>query len=150
MKSYKTLHLIKSEDLNVHKTLFAARAAAWFVEAGYVAAACTHGHTEEVVCISVHGISFTKPVYNGEILTFTSRVVHAGTSSLTVSVEVTSEIEEKDVLLGFATFVTIDDETGKKKPHGIKLDVITEDEKEFLLRLEAEKIIQNTKKKGSR
>ena len=44
MKIYETLHLVKGEDLNHHGTLFAARAAAWLVEAGFAAAACCpHG-----------------------------------------------------------------------------------------------------------
>lgn len=33
MKKYYTTHLVKSEDLNHHGTLFAARTASWFVEA---------------------------------------------------------------------------------------------------------------------
>ena len=32
-------HLVKSEDLNHHRTLFAGRGAEWLVEAGFIAAA---------------------------------------------------------------------------------------------------------------
>ena len=32
-------HLVKSEDLNHHRTLYAGRTAEWFVETGFVAAA---------------------------------------------------------------------------------------------------------------
>ena len=42
MKQYETSHLVKQEDLNHHGTLFAARAAAWFVEAAFVAAGCEY------------------------------------------------------------------------------------------------------------
>ena len=38
MKEYKISHLIKSEDLNHHGTLFAGRTAEWLVEA---AAGCS-------------------------------------------------------------------------------------------------------------
>ena len=32
-------HLVKGEDLNHHRTLFAGRGAEWLVEAGFIAAA---------------------------------------------------------------------------------------------------------------
>ncbi|NTU75550.1 MAG: acyl-CoA thioesterase, partial [Anaerolineaceae bacterium] len=34
-----TQHLVKSEDLNHHGTLYAGRTAEWFVESGFIAAA---------------------------------------------------------------------------------------------------------------
>ena len=34
MPIYKTYHLVKSEDLNHHGTLYAGRNAEWFVESG--------------------------------------------------------------------------------------------------------------------
>ena len=37
--TFTTYHLIKSEDLNHHRSLFAGRSAEWFVEAGFIAAA---------------------------------------------------------------------------------------------------------------
>ena len=132
MKEYKTIHLIKSEDLNVHGTLFAARAASWFVESGFIAAACDYGNPKEIVCINVHGMIFSKPVHNGEIVNFTSRVVRLGTSSITVAIEVTAEIAGDSILTGFATFVTVDS-FGKKKPHKLRIDA-TNDEKELKLR----------------
>jgi len=39
METLTIYHLIKSEDLNHHGTLFAGRGAEWMVEAGFVAAA---------------------------------------------------------------------------------------------------------------
>lgn len=36
---FTTYHLVKSEDLNHHGTLFAGRGAEWFVESGFIAAA---------------------------------------------------------------------------------------------------------------
>ncbi|MDP2989667.1 MAG: hypothetical protein Q8O57_03775 [Kiritimatiellota bacterium] len=37
--TYVTNHLVKSEDLNHHGTLYAGRTAEWFVESGFIAAA---------------------------------------------------------------------------------------------------------------
>ena len=37
IRIYRTYHLVKSEDLNHHGTLYAGRNAEWFVEAGFIA-----------------------------------------------------------------------------------------------------------------
>jgi len=39
METLTIYHLVKSEDLNHHGTLFAGRGAEWLVEAGFIAAA---------------------------------------------------------------------------------------------------------------
>lgn len=59
IKEYETLRLIKEEDLNRHGTLFAARAAGWFVEAAFAAAACEYGTTAGIVCRNLHDMSFS-------------------------------------------------------------------------------------------
>ena len=133
MKQYYASHLVKSEDLNHHGTLFAARTASWFVESAFIAAACEHGEPSEIVCRNVHGMSFRTPVQCGEVVKFTSRVVYVGTTSLMVHVEVTGEMSGELAVDGFLTFVTIDHQTGKKKPHSITLDEPV-DEHEALLR----------------
>ena len=137
MKQYYTTHLVKSEDLNHHGTLFAARTASWFVEAAFACAACEHGDPSEIVCRNIHGMSFSSPVNCGDIVRFTARVVHVGTTSLMVHVDVVSELTGQKAVDGYLTFVTIDHETGKKKPHGIVLDE-AEDEQEAQQRLDAE------------
>lgn len=48
MKVFKISHLVKSEDLNHHGTLFAGRTAEWLVEAGFVTAAAEHGRPQAV------------------------------------------------------------------------------------------------------
>lgn len=139
MKKYYTTHLVKSEDLNHHGTLFAARTAFWFVEAAFAAAACEHGDPSEIVCRNVHGMSFSSPVQCGDIVRFTSRVVHAGSTSLMVHVDVVSELSGQKAVDGYLTFVTVDHETGKKKVHGIMLDE-AEDEEEAAQREAANKL----------
>ncbi|MGN0967967.1 MAG: acyl-CoA thioesterase [Oscillospiraceae bacterium] len=137
MRKYYTTHLVKSEDLNHHGTLFAARTASWFVEAAFACAACEHGDPSEIVCRNIHGMSFSSPVNCGDIVRFTARVVHVGTTSLMVHVDVVSELTGKKAVDGCLTFVTIDHATGKKKPHGIVLDA-PEDEDEAQQRRDAE------------
>ncbi len=136
MRKYYTTHLVKSEDLNHHGTLFAARTAAWFVEAAFACAACEHGDPSEIVCRNVHGMSFSSPVQCGDIVRFTTRIVHVGTTSMMVHVDVVSELSGTKAVDGYLTFVTIDHETGKKKVHAVTLDE-PEDEYEALQRQDA-------------
>lgn len=50
MKKYYTTHLVKSEDLNHHGTLFAARMASWFVDAAFARAAECMKTCDQVFC----------------------------------------------------------------------------------------------------
>lgn len=147
MNKYYTTHLVKSEDLNHHNTLFAARTASWFVESAFVCAACEHGNPQEIVCRNIHGMSFSSPVQPGDIIKFTSRIVYAGKTSMMVHVVVTSELTGEMSVDGYLTFVTIDHNTGKKKPHNIILDV-AEDRYEMAIRAEALKLRQQGEYNG--
>lgn len=122
MKYYPISHLVKSEDLNHHGTLFAGRSAEWLVESAFVAAAAEHGRPEDVVCVNIHGFTFKRPVPKGDIVTFLSRVARVGTTSITVYVKVLSEITGIQHVDGFLTFVCVAPETHTKQPHGIRLD----------------------------
>lgn len=124
MKVYETLHLVKGEDLNHHGTLFAARAAAWLVEAGFAAAACEHGDTDEIVLRNLQNMSFSRPVKKGTVVRFESRVVYAGSTSLMVAVTAKDAMTGEQAIEGFITFVTINKETGIKKQHSVMLDEI--------------------------
>jgi len=139
MKEFKSIHLVKGEDLNHHGTLFAARTASWFVESAFAAAACEHGNPHEILCRNIHGMSFETPVQNGEVIVFTSRVVFTGKTSLMVHVNVTEELTGRKAVEGFLTFVTVDAETGKKREHGIVLDA-AKDEEELAAREAALKL----------
>ena len=131
MKLYTCTHLIKSEDLNHHGTLYAGRMAEWFVEASFVAAAGLHGNPADIVCIKIHGMKFPTPVSKGSLLFLFSKVVYAGTTSLTVYTTSTGTDESKKLTNGFVSFVCVDHE-GKKKPHGIVISR-PEDEEEAKL-----------------
>jgi len=122
MRNYEITRLIKSEDLNHHGTLYAGRSAQWLVEAGFIAAASEHGDPRDVLCVKVHGFTFKEPVPPGDIITFWSRVVKTGNSSILVYVKATSEISKKAHLDGFLTFACVDPVTLKQKRHHIVLD----------------------------
>lgn len=84
MKEYYNSRLVKSEELNHHGTLFAGRAAEWFVESAFIAASSTLGDPKNVVCLNVHGLLFRYPVKKGEIAKFSSRVANLGKTSIVV------------------------------------------------------------------
>ncbi len=124
LPSYGTYHLVKSEDLNHHGTLYAGRTAEWFVETGFVAAASLT-KPENVVCLKIHGMLFSRPVRRGDLICFTSKIVYAGTASLVAYIK--SEVKSEIVVEGFITFIHVDAD-GKTIPHGVK--VVPEDEEE--------------------
>jgi acyl-CoA hydrolase len=122
MKEYSISHLVKSEDLNHHGTLFAGRSAEWLVEAAFVAAATEHGKPQNILCVNLHGFVFRVPVQKGTILTYRSRVAKVGRTSVTVYVKAVSEIEKTEHVDGFITFVCVESGTERKIPCGIVLD----------------------------
>ncbi len=123
MKSYSASRLIISEDLNHHGTLFAGKTAAWLVEAAFIAAAAEHGRPQDILCVNVHGFTFTRPVNKGDIITFHATVAKVGTTSITVHVKVTSEIfPDAEYVRGFITFACVEPDSKRKRPHGIIMD----------------------------
>jgi acyl-CoA hydrolase len=120
-------HLVKSEDLNHHGTLYAGRSAEWFVEAGFIAAARLKS-PESIVCLKIHGMTFSRPVKCGEIATYNSKIVYAGKTSLVAFIEMYTKDEL--VVKGFITFIHVD-EKSNPKAHGITIDPVTEIDKEL-------------------
>ena len=114
MKTFTTHLLVKSEDLNHHGTLFAGRAASWFVEFGFVAAA-NMTHPENIVCRQIHGMTFSRPVYLGELVTYESKIVYAGRTSLIAYIQM--HANDTRILEGFITFVNVD-KSAEPLPHG--------------------------------
>lgn len=139
MEVHQSARLVKSEDLNHHGTLFAGRMAEWFVEGSFVAAALAVGNPDQIVCLKVHGMRFNIPAQKGDVLKITSRVVDLGKTSLTVYNRTLSTNTGKTLVEGFVTFVNVD-EGGKKTPHGLTMDEMTDEDKE--LQKEARRIIQ--------
>jgi len=115
--TYTTQHLVKSEDLNHHGTLYAGRTAEWFVESGFIAAA-TLTKPENIVCLKIHGMTFTRPVRRGELVAFYSKIVHVGKSRMVAYIQVVASGQK--VVEGFITFVHVDLE-GHALPHGLTI-----------------------------
>jgi len=127
-------HLVKSEDLNHHGTLFAGKTAMWFVESGFIAAASLT-HPEHIVCLNIHGMLFKKPIRNGEIVRFESRVVLAGKTRLVSYVKVVNNADDDFLLDGFISFIHVDRQ-GRPVPHGIVIEAT--DPEDVALRERAE------------
>jgi acyl-CoA hydrolase len=133
-----TMRLVKSEDLNHHGTLFAGRTAEWFVESGFIAATSLL-KPQNVVCLKIHGMYFTKPAKSGDVLKFSSKVAYTGKSSLTVYVHVEKNGADIPLVDGFITFIHVDENT-KPAPHYLSL---IPDNEEDLKLFDAAKNLRN-------
>lgn len=126
---FVTHHLVKGEDLNHHGTLYAGRSAEWFVESGFIAAA---GITrpENIVCLKIHGMTFTRPVRRGEVIRMESRVILTGKSRMVSFIQMKGREPDDLIVQGFITFVHVDQE-GKPLPHGIVITPETPEESDL-------------------
>ncbi len=138
---HNTNHLVKNEDLNHHGTLYAGRSMEWFVEAGFIAVAYDLP-PENIVCLQIHGIEFLYPVCGGSIITYSSRIIRTGKSTITVYVEVRDCRNDTNTILdGFITFCHVDKMT-KATPHGLVYVPVTEQDVEL-----NKKAVELTKKR---
>jgi acyl-CoA hydrolase len=140
--NFETIHLVKSEDLNHHRTLFAGRTAEWFVESGFIAAA-SMTNPDNVVCVQLHEMKFFNSVKLGALVKFESKVVYTGRSSIYCHVKV--EVKGKQQVEGFVTFVHVD-ENNNALPHGI--EIVAETEEDQKLQAEAKKLKDSIKNKN--
>ncbi|MEI6079283.1 MAG: hotdog domain-containing protein [bacterium] len=125
-----THRLVKSEDINHHGTLFAGRTAEWFVESGFIAGTYFI-KPEELVCLKLHGLHFSKPVRIGDILRFWSKVVYAGRTSIITYIEAAIRKEHYEAIVdGFITFVHVNEKT-EATPHGLIMEPKTEEDKKL-------------------
>jgi len=115
--THSTYHLVKSEEMNPHGTLYAGRTAEWFVESGFIAAASIT-NPENIVCLKIHGMLFSRPVCRGEVVRFDSKIILAGRTKLVAHIAI--YIHGETVVEGFITFVHVDPD-GKSAPHGIEI-----------------------------
>ncbi len=127
MQTLTIHHLVKGEDLNHHRTLYAGRGAEWLVEAGFIAASNLLP-PEFVLCLKIHGMTFIRPVKPGEVVRYDSRIVLTGRSRLIAYIRATTKGEL--TVDGFITFVYVD-ENGKSRPHGITIEAETPEEFEI-------------------
>ena len=125
INTYITQHVVMSGDLNHHGTLYAGRTAEWFVESGFIAAASLT-KPENIVCLKIHGMLFSRPVHLGEIVCFDSRIVCVGRTSMIAFIE--TKVKEDVVISGFITFIHANAQ-GHPLPHGLTIEAVTDEEK---------------------
>lgn len=113
--------VVMQEDLNHHGTLYAARTAGWFVEAGLIAAASLTS-PENIVCLKIHGMTFTRPIHLGEVVHITSKIICTGRTRMVAYIEM--GVKEEKIVHGFITFVNVD-AAGEPLPHGIEIIPMT-------------------------
>ena len=114
------LHLIRPEDLNHHGTMFAGQMAKWLVEAGLMTASCLIGKPEDIVCVQLNGMTFKKPLNNGDLISIRSRIAFLGNSSIIVCSQVFRRPDVAPIVSNMATFVTVNKQN-KPYEHGFKL-----------------------------
>ena len=130
LKTFVAYRLIKSEDLNHHGTLFAGRSAEWFIESGFIAAT-EKVRPEHLICLKIHGMHFTKPGRIGDVIAFSSKVVLAGTTSLTTYTKVFKRDNPEEVMVeGFTTFIHVNRHT-IPAPHGVVVKPQTSEDKKL-------------------
>ena len=71
---------------------------------------------------------FTQPAAGGDILKFSSKIIHAGTTSITTHISVRVNHSKDTIVNGFITFVHVD-ENNKPFPHSIVMELETEEDK---------------------
>jgi acyl-CoA hydrolase len=122
---YTSMRLVKGEDLNHHGTLYAGRTAEWFVESGFISAA-SQTKPENIVCLKIHGMTFSHPIKKGELVSFKSRIVKVGKTKIVSLIE--TWVNDKLAVRGFITFVHVD-LNGNPIPHNLEFVPTTDEEK---------------------
>ncbi len=116
----RIMHLVRSEDLNHHGTLFAGQMAKWLVEAGVITASRLCGKAEDVVCVQISGLTFKKPINIGDIVEIRSKIACLGSTSITVLSQVFRKQDTVPLVSNMAIFVTVDKDN-KPYKHGLVL-----------------------------
>jgi len=114
-------HLVKSEDLNHHQTLYAGRCVEWCVEMAYITAQRCFPEPRPLVFMSIRSLSIRAAVRVGEIMELSGRVDYLGESTIGVRIDghkAQNGADHKPVVTGTFLFCTIDEE-GKAIPHGL-------------------------------
>lgn len=114
-------HLVKSEDLNHHLTLYAGRCIEWCVEMAYITAQRCFPTPRPLVFMSIRSLSIRAAVRLGEILELSGRIDYLGESTIGVRIDghkAQNGEDHKPVVTGTFLFCTID-EAGKALPHGL-------------------------------
>jgi len=106
------------KDTNAHGTIFGGVILSYIDQAGAVEA--KRNGASFIVTVAMREVVFHEPVYVGDLVSFYTRVVNVGTTSITIGVEVFAQRDEGGrervkVTAAEVTFVNLD-ETRRPKP----------------------------------
>lgn len=114
------------EDTNPHGTIFGGVIMSYADQAGAVGA--RHeirkaGWPEQpIVTVAMHGVEFHEPVLVGDVVSFFTRLVRIGNTSITMHVTVEAERDGQMVRLTDAsiTYVAVSLQTNRRQPMPIR------------------------------
>ncbi|MGY3039635.1 acyl-CoA hydrolase [Rhodanobacter sp. TND4EL1] len=110
--------LAQPTDVNFGGKVHGGMAMKWIDQAGYACAVAWSG--AYCVTVSVSGIQFVAPILIGDLVTVRARLIHTGTSSMHLAVDVlASDLRKDEQRLATScvmVFVALDSPDGKPTP----------------------------------
>ncbi|TAM59948.1 MAG: acyl-CoA thioesterase [Rhodanobacter sp.] len=110
--------LAQPTDVNFGGKVHGGMAMKWIDQAGYACAVCWSG--AYCVTVSVSGIQFVAPILIGDLVTVRARLIHTGTSSMHLAVDVLARDmrsgEQRLATSCVMVFVALDSPDGKPTP----------------------------------
>ncbi len=120
-QAVSTMHLVKSEDLNHHQTLYGGRCVEWCVHAAYITAESCFEAPQPLVFMSIRSLSVRAPARLGDIVQFSGLIDYIGDSTIGVRVDARitqPRSDQKIVATGTFLFCSVD-ENGRAISHGL-------------------------------
>lgn len=118
--NYNTNKLVMHGQLNARGSLFGGQCLAWIDEEAAICAISIL-KTTAVVTKCMSEINFIAPAVCGDIVEIGTSVTNIGTTSITICCTVRNKTTGQEIVtVDKIVFVHVD-ESGKPKPHGIKL-----------------------------
>jgi acyl-CoA thioesterase YciA len=109
-------------DTNPHGTIFGGVILSYLDQAGSVGAhheiRCAGWHDPALVSVAMKSVEFHRPVFVGDIVSFWTRVVRVGTTSISMHVDVEADRRGEIVHLTEAevTYVAVEVVDGERRP----------------------------------
>ncbi len=109
-------------DTNPYGTIFGGVVLSYIDQAGAVGAEheirCAGWPDQPIVTVAMNGIEFHRPVFVGDIVSFWTRIVRVGETSITMGVTVEADRKGQPVELTKAevTYVAVDLTEGRRRP----------------------------------
>ncbi len=113
-------------DTNPHGTIFGGLLLSYVDQAGAVGAEneirSQGWPVRPLVTVGMNGVEFHQPVYVGDVVSFWTKLVRVGRTSITMHVMVDTNRDDRPVMLTEAevTFVAVELTDGKRRPVPVK------------------------------